>query len=56
MTVQRVVIAVCVCVLEEKVNLGITVFWEWDTGIATEAINRKGLCRVHLYFYCSLFH
>lgn len=43
MMVQSFVIAVFVYVLEEKLNLGIIVFWEWDTDIATGAVNRKGL-------------
>lgn len=44
--VQRVVIAVCA--FEEKADLGITVFWEWDTGVAAGAIKQEGLCRVCL--------
>lgn len=36
------------CVLEENVNLRITVFEEWNTGIAAGAMNWRGLCRVHL--------
>lgn len=44
MMMQSFVIAVLACVLEEKVHLEITVFWEWDTDIATGAVNRKGLC------------
>lgn len=44
MTVQRIDIALCV--FEEKADLGITAFWEWDIGIAAGAIKWEGLCRV----------